>query len=51
MSCLGFLSLNGVSRLFDNRANGYGRGEGFGVVIVNPLEAAVRDGDTVRAVI
>ncbi|KAI9740047.1 MAG: polyketide synthase [Claussenomyces sp. TS43310] len=51
LSSLGFVSPDGVSHAFDNRANGYGRGEGFGVLVVKPLEAALRDGDTIRAVI
>lgn len=37
---------------FDDRAtNGFGRGEGAGCIILKPLEDALRDGDTVRAVI
>lgn len=47
----GFLSPDGVCHSFDNGANGYGRGEGIGALIVKPLEAAVQDGDTIRAVI
>ncbi|CAI6335394.1 unnamed protein product [Periconia digitata] len=51
LSNLGFLSPQGVSSSFDYKADGYGRGEGFGVVILKRLADAVRDGDTVRAVI
>ncbi|KAK0667279.1 lovastatin diketide synthase LovF [Cercophora samala] len=51
LSNLGFLSPDGVSHSFDQRANGYGRGEGFGVLVVKPVSAAIRDGDTIRAVI
>ncbi len=51
LSSLGFLSPDGVCHSFDSRANGYGRGEGFGVLIIKSLDAAVQDGDTVRAVI
>ncbi|KAL1845792.1 Type I Iterative PKS [Diaporthe australafricana] len=46
-----FLSPDGVSHAFDSRANGYGRGEGFGSIIIKPLAAALADGDTIRAVI
>ncbi|KAF3057128.1 Lovastatin diketide synthase LovF [Daldinia childiae] len=51
LSNLGFLSPDGVCHSFDSRANGYGRGEGFGVLIIKPVDAAVRDGDIIRAVI
>lgn len=48
---MGFLSPDGICHSFDHKANGYARGEGFGVVIIKPFADAVRDGDTIRAVI
>ncbi|KAI1490502.1 putative polyketide synthase [Biscogniauxia mediterranea] len=51
LSSLGFVSPDGVSHAFDSRANGYGRGEGFGVLVIKPLKTALGDGDTIRAVI
>ena len=48
---MGFLSRDSRCFSFDERANGYGRGEGFGVVVLKLLADAVRDGDTIRAVI
>ncbi|KAI0204323.1 PKSN polyketide synthase for alternapyrone biosynthesis [Astrocystis sublimbata] len=45
------LSPEGISHTFDDRANGYGRGDGFGAIIVKRLSDAIRDGDTIRAVI
>ncbi|KAI9744654.1 MAG: hypothetical protein M1818_002183 [Claussenomyces sp. TS43310] len=51
MSNIGFLSPDGKSYSFDHRANGYSRGEGVGTIIIKPLSAAIRDGDTVRAVV
>ncbi|CAI7640288.1 unnamed protein product [Penicillium glandicola] len=51
MSHHGLLGPQGRSFSFDSRAEGYARGEGVGTVIVKPLSAAIRDGDTIRAVI
>lgn len=45
------LSPDGKSYSFDHRANGYARGEGFGVLILKRLKDALRDGNTIRAVI
>ncbi|KAL0257618.1 Type I Iterative PKS [Diplodia seriata] len=45
------LSPQGTSKALDHRADGYGRGEGVGVVVLKPLQAALRDGDTIRAVV
>lgn len=47
----GFLARDGRSKSFDARADGYGRGEGAGVVVLKPLHAAVRDGDNIYALI
>ena len=45
------LSSEGRSFAFDDRSDGYGIGEGTGVLILKPLQDAVRDGDPIRAVI
>ncbi|KAJ0414844.1 hypothetical protein BJY00DRAFT_318416 [Aspergillus carlsbadensis] len=50
-SRLKMFSKEGRSYPFDARANGYGRGEGATGVVLKPLSAAIRDGDTIRAVI
>ncbi|KAI9693527.1 MAG: Type I Iterative PKS [Bogoriella megaspora] len=51
MSNMGFLSPDSRSWSLDERANGYARGEGFGMLVLKRLSDAVKDGDTVRAVI
>ena len=48
---MNFLSPDGRCYSFDERANGYARGEGFGVVVIKLLSDAIKDGDTIRAVI
>ncbi|OGM50472.1 putative polyketide synthase, partial [Aspergillus bombycis] len=48
---LGLLSKDSRSYSFDQRGNGYARGEGVGVLVIRPLEEAIRNGDTIRAVI
>jgi acyl transferase domain-containing protein len=47
----GFLSPDGSCKSFDARGDGYGRGEGAGIVVLKPLSAAVRDGDEIYAVV
>ena len=47
----GFLAPDGRSKSFDASANGYGRGEGAGVVVLKPLSAALRDGDSIYALV
>lgn len=51
LTAMHMLSPEGISHTFDDRANGYGRGEGVGAVVVKRLKDALRDGDTIRAVI
>ncbi|KAF5665038.1 polyketide synthase [Fusarium denticulatum] len=47
----GVLSPEGHCRTFSADANGYARGEAVTAVFVKPLEAAIRDGNPIRAVI
>ncbi|KAI0444713.1 polyketide synthase [Xylaria telfairii] len=47
----GVLGPDGICRSFDERGNGYGRGEGFGVIVLKRVSDCIRDGDTIRAVV
>ncbi|EDN96866.1 hypothetical protein SS1G_01792 [Sclerotinia sclerotiorum 1980 UF-70] len=51
LSNLNLVSPDSKSYSFDSRANGYGRGEGCGVIVVKRLSDAIAHGDTIRAVI
>ncbi|KAI0156750.1 polyketide synthase [Hypoxylon sp. FL1284] len=51
MTNLNFLSPDSRCYSFDHRSNGYARGEGIAVIILKKLSAAIRDGNTIRAVI
>jgi len=45
------ISPNGRSKAFDASADGYGRGEGCGFVVLKRLSNALNDGDRIRAVV
>ncbi|KAF2966748.1 hypothetical protein GQX73_g6838 [Xylaria multiplex] len=51
LSNQGFLSPDGKCKSFDESANGYGRGEGFGCLILKRTGDAISAGDPVRAII
>ena len=46
-----FLAKDGRSKTFEASADGYGRGEGAGLVVLKTLAQALADGDTIHAVI
>lgn len=48
---MGLLSPDSRCYSFDQRGNGYARGEGVGALVIRPLDDAIRNGDTIRAVI
>ncbi|AWP21032.1 Beta-ketoacyl synthase [Scophthalmus maximus] len=45
------ISPEGTSKPFSNRANGYGRGEGCGVVLLKPLKKAIQDHDHIWGIV
>ncbi|KAJ8358107.1 hypothetical protein AAFF_G00032850 [Aldrovandia affinis] len=45
------ISPEGTSKPFSSRADGYGRGEGCGIVLLKPLRKAVNDNDHVWGII
>ncbi|KAE8374944.1 putative polyketide synthase [Aspergillus bertholletiae] len=51
MAGFNFLSPDSRCWSFDSRANGYSRGEGSAMIVVKRLSDALRDGNTIRAVI
>lgn len=50
-SKLGTISPDGLCKTFDASADGYGRGEGCGVIVLKRLSDAQADGDRILAVI
>ncbi|KAL2783208.1 hypothetical protein BJX66DRAFT_345151 [Aspergillus keveii] len=51
LAAASFLSPTGASKAFDAAADGYCRGEGAGLLVLRPLNAALCDGDPIHAVI
>ncbi|PYH87006.1 polyketide synthase [Aspergillus uvarum CBS 121591] len=51
MSMLSMVGEEGKCYAWDARAQGYGRGEGVATLVLKSLDAAIRDGDRVHAVI
>lgn len=51
MTKVGFMAADGECKTFDASADGFGRGEGCGIVALKRLSDAVADGDRVLAVI
>ncbi|KAK9350529.1 hypothetical protein V1523DRAFT_428941 [Lipomyces doorenjongii] len=51
LSMLRFLSPDGRCYAYDERGNGFGRGEGASCLILKRLDEALQAGDTIRAVI
>lgn len=47
----GILSPDGSCKTFDAKADGFARAEGVSAIYIKPLEAALREGNPIRAVI
>lgn len=47
----GMLAADGRCKTFSNKADGYVRGEGVGVLLIKSLKAALADGDKIHAVV
>jgi len=47
----GFIASDGRCKAFDDRADGYVRGEGAGIIMIKPLAKAQTDGDHIYALI
>ncbi|XP_072534904.1 phthioceranic/hydroxyphthioceranic acid synthase [Salminus brasiliensis] len=45
------ISRDGTSKPFSNKADGYGRGEGCGIILLKPLKKALQDHDHIWGVI
>ncbi|KAI8946246.1 hypothetical protein F4801DRAFT_77015 [Xylaria longipes] len=50
-SKLKMLSPSGRGRMWDAKADGYGRGDGFGVLVLKTLSRAMADGDAIECII
>jgi acyl transferase domain-containing protein/surfactin synthase thioesterase subunit len=51
LSTVGALSPDGRCKAFSDKADGYGRGEGCGLVVLKRLADAIADGDAILAVV
>ncbi len=51
LSQASMMSVDGRCKTFDDSANGYVRGEGCGLVLLKPFSKAMKDGDTILAVV
>ena len=51
LSNMQMVSPDSRSQTFDEKANGYGRGEGTCFVVLKPLNKAIEENDVIRAVI
>ncbi|KAI1076749.1 hypothetical protein F5B20DRAFT_583920 [Whalleya microplaca] len=50
-SKLHMLSANGRSRMWDKDADGYARGDGFGVIVLKTLSQALADQDSIECIV
>ncbi|KAL1857502.1 Type I Iterative PKS [Diaporthe australafricana] len=50
-SKLKMLSPDGISRMWDQNANGYARGDGVAAIVLKTLSAAIADGDDIECIV
>lgn len=50
-SKLKMLSPDGLSKMWDESADGYARGEGIAAILLKPLSHAIRDGDHIECIV
>ncbi|KAI1316785.1 beta-ketoacyl synthase, partial [Xylariaceae sp. FL0255] len=51
LSSLGMLSTIGKCHMWDTRADGYARGEGFAAIVIKPLALAIAHGDDIETIV
>lgn len=51
LSCIGIANKDGKCYVFDDRGQGYGRGEGVAALVLKRLDDAIRDGDPIQGVV
>lgn len=51
LSCIGIANKDGKCYVFDDRGQGYGRGEGVAALVLKRLDDAIWDGDPIQGVV
>lgn len=51
LSCIGIANKDGKCYVFDDRGQGYGRGEGVAALVLKRLDLAIQDGDPIQGIV